>query len=81
MSLVLVVVLDIVLVVFDDSHFVSIELEGDGLPVFNESRVGVDRCLRYSVYGELPHFLVLENGPCAGCCIDACCMPVLDERA
>ncbi len=49
-SIVLVVVFNVVLVVLNDSRVVSIELEGNGLPIFIESHVGIDQCLRYSVH-------------------------------
>jgi len=42
MSIVLVVVFNVVLVILDDGGVFSIELEGNGLPVFIESHVGID---------------------------------------
>ncbi len=42
MSVVLVVVFNIVLLVFDNSCFIIIELEGDELPMFIESCGGVN---------------------------------------
>ena len=48
MSVVLVVVFNVVLGRLDDSRVISMELEGNGLPIFIELCM-IDRFLRYSV--------------------------------